>query len=149
MKKYKLGRREENGLCRIIALTDFSDVQKGDIGGYAGSEKNLSQENDAWVYGNARVSGDAQVYGNAWVYGHAWVYGDAQVYGNARVTSLAINVIMNPFPVTITDNHVQIGCELLRKSHLKQDGMAAAKKHDLDKETISLYSQIIKALLKK
>ena len=66
-------------LCRIKALKDFRDVKKGEAGGYIESEKNLSQKDNAWVYGNARVSGnawvsgDAQVYNNAWVYGNAWV----------------------------------------------------------------------------
>ena len=64
-------------LFRIKALISFSGIEKGEIGGYIASEKNLSQYGDAWVYGNARV------YGNAWVYGDVRVYGDAEVYGNA------------------------------------------------------------------
>lgn len=51
-------------LYRIKALKDFCDVKKGAVGGYIESEKNLSREGDAWVYGDARVSGNAQVYGN-------------------------------------------------------------------------------------
>jgi len=96
-------------LYRIRALKDFHNVKKGETGGYIESERNLSHEgeawvygnacvsgdarisDDAWVYGNARVSGnvrvsdDARVYGDAQVYGDAWVSGNAQVYGNARV----------------------------------------------------------------
>ncbi|HEX9060876.1 MAG TPA: hypothetical protein VF941_11910 [Clostridia bacterium] len=72
-------------LFQIEALEDFSDVEKGDLGGYIEKEENLSQEDDAWVYGNAWVSGNAQVSGDAQVYGNARVYGNAQVYGNARV----------------------------------------------------------------
>ena len=64
-------------LFRIKALISFSGIEKGEVGGYIASEKNLSQSGNAWVYGNARV------YGNAWVYGNAEVYGDAEVYGNA------------------------------------------------------------------
>ena len=52
-------------LFRIKALISFSGIEKGEVGGYIASEKNLSQSGDAWVYGNARVSGDAEVYGNA------------------------------------------------------------------------------------
>lgn len=66
-------------LYRIKALKNFSDVKKGDLGGYVQKERNLSQFGNAWVYG------DAQVYGNARIYGNAKVYGDAQVYGNARI----------------------------------------------------------------
>lgn len=76
-------------LYRIKALKDFSDVKKGDFGGYVQRETNLSQFGKAWVYGDAQVfgdawvSGDAQVYGNAKVYGKAWVFGNAWVSGNA------------------------------------------------------------------
>ena len=95
-KKYELTNESitlGNGtkLYRIRALRDFGDVKAGEIGGYVQGENNLSQEGDAWVYGNAEVCGDAQVcgdarvYGDAWVSGNARVYGDAEVYGNAEV----------------------------------------------------------------
>ena len=72
-------------LYQIEALKDFGDVKAGDLGGYIESEKNLSQDNDAWVYGNAQVSGDARVDGNAQVSDNARVYGDAKVFGDAQV----------------------------------------------------------------
>ena len=78
-------------LHQIIALKDFGDVKKGDIGGWLEEEDNLSQVGNAWVSGNALVFDNARVYGNAKVYGDAWVYGDAVVcdnawvYGHARV----------------------------------------------------------------
>ena len=69
MKKYELtteckeflGRK----LYRIKALTSFSDVKEGDLGGWIEKEENLSQEGNTWVYGNATVYGNAMVYGNA------------------------------------------------------------------------------------
>ena len=72
-------------LHRIKALTDFGDVDAGDLGGWVESERNLSHDGNAWVYDNALVYGNARVYGNALVYGNARVYGNALVYGNARV----------------------------------------------------------------
>lgn len=54
-------------LHRIKALTDFGDVDAGDLGGWVESERNMSHDGNAWVYDNARV------YGNAWVCGNAWV----------------------------------------------------------------------------
>lgn len=48
-------------LYRIKALKDFSDVKKGDLGGYVLVERNLSQFGNAWVYGDAKVYGYAQV----------------------------------------------------------------------------------------
>ena len=94
-KKYKLTEEtlEIDGhvLNRIIALRDFGEVKKGDIGGWIEGQENLSHYDDCWVcgeaevYGNAIVCGDAKVYGNAEVYGDATVYGNAEVYGNAIV----------------------------------------------------------------
>ena len=93
MKKYEL-----TGECkvyfgvtlrRIKSLIDFSDVKKGELGGFIEKEENLSHGGDAWVYGNARVSGNARVYGDAWVYGNARVSGNARVYGDARVSGNA------------------------------------------------------------
>lgn len=65
MKKYELtteckeflGRK----LYRIKALTFFSDVKEGDLGGWIEKEENLSQEGSTWVYGNATVYGNAEI----------------------------------------------------------------------------------------
>lgn len=90
-------------LYKIQALKDFSNVKKGDIGGYVESYDNLSQEGNCWIYDDAKVYEDAQIYeyaqiygsaevygstkvsGNAYVYGSAFVYGSAIVHGNAKV----------------------------------------------------------------
>jgi len=78
-------------LYRIRALRDFSDVKKGDIGGFIESEDNLSHKGTCWVYGNAAVYGDARVLydahiqENARVYDNARIYDDTRVFGAARV----------------------------------------------------------------
>jgi hypothetical protein len=94
--KYELTEKI-NGLYRIRALKDFSNVKAGYFGGFVASERNLSQTGDAWVYDNAQVYGYAVVHDNAKVYhgarvsdnaqlfDNAQVYGDAIVYGNVRV----------------------------------------------------------------
>lgn len=69
-------------LYRIKALRDFGDVEKGDLGGYIGSENNLSHCGNAWVYGNAEVRGDAVikstedyiVFKNNWSSGRYFTY---------------------------------------------------------------------------
>ena len=171
MKKYDLIR--EGKLFRIIALKDFSNVKKGDLGGLIEKEENLDQQGDCWVYGNARVYGNAKVYGNAFVcdnarvygnariignafvydnakvYGNAVVYDNAKVYGNAEVYRTAyvsgdaettkevitFGIIFN-YNITITDNHIKIGCKQYLKSEwlqftneeiLKMDGKRALK----------------------
>ena len=52
-------------LFRIEATASFGNVNKGDKGGWVEKESNLSQDGNAWVYGDAEVSGNAWVYGNA------------------------------------------------------------------------------------
>ena len=115
MKKYEFTGETKNIdghiLHRIRALRDIYcggwRIRAGDLGGWIESEKNLSQDGNAWVggsatvcenvqvydsawvYGDARVCGNAQVYDSAWVRGDAQVYGNAWVYGNAQVCDSA------------------------------------------------------------
>jgi hypothetical protein len=58
-------------LRRIRAVRDFCGVKAGDYGGYIEDENNLSQDGNAWVFGNARVSDNACMFGNARVSGDA------------------------------------------------------------------------------
>ena len=89
MKKYKLTSETKvfNGveLHRIKALKSFGNINKGELGGWIESEKNLSQDGDAWVYDNAMVYGYARVDGHAMVYGYATVDGYATVGDYAMV----------------------------------------------------------------
>ena len=128
MKKYRLteettkvgNRTLYRTLYRIQALRDFGNVKEGDIGGYIESEKNLSQDGNAWVSGDARVYGNACVYGNARVYGDARVSGNAQVSGDADIKTTGDICSMSGFGSeyrTITafrtkngDVHVSCGC---------------------------------------
>ena len=64
MKKYELtddsitfmGRK----LFRIRAIRSFNDVAAGDLGGYIEKEENLSHDDDAWIYNDARIFDDAR-----------------------------------------------------------------------------------------
>ena len=42
-------------LFRIEATASFGNVNKGDKGGWVEKESNLSQDGNAWVYGNAKA----------------------------------------------------------------------------------------------
>ena len=121
MKKYEL--IPEGKLFRIIALKDFGFIKKGELGGLIEKESNLSQKNECWVYkyakvyGNASVTGNASITGNAKVTGNAEVYGNAYVSGNAKATKEVItfgNIF--DYDITITDNHIKIGCQQYLKS---------------------------------
>lgn len=89
-KKYKLTNKyitlySGRTLYRIQAIKDFSDVKKGDLGGYIESEYNLSHKGDCWVYNNA------QVYGKAEVGGLSIICGNSRIYGNAYIFSSMID----------------------------------------------------------
>ena len=79
--KYKLTAEAKmwcgHVLHRIEATEDFNCVKAGELGGWIESEKNLSQDGNAWVSGNARVtfqyredselgSTDHTVFKNCW-----------------------------------------------------------------------------------
>jgi carbonic anhydrase/acetyltransferase-like protein (isoleucine patch superfamily) len=88
-KKYKLTKSDKEGLFRIVALRDFSDVKAGDIGGYVSGEHNLSHDGICWIYDDAKVYGNARVFSNAKVCDNAQVFGNARVYDNAQVFCIA------------------------------------------------------------
>ena len=82
-KKYKLTEESINvngkTLYRIEANRDFGHIIKGQKGGFIESESNLSHDDNAWVFGNAKVFDNAEVFGNA------YVFDNAKVFGNARL----------------------------------------------------------------
>ena len=112
MKKYRLTEETtkvgNRTLYRIQALRDFGNVKEGDIGGYIESEKNLSQDGNAWV------SGDARVYGNACVYGNARVYGNADIKTTGDICSMSgfgsEYRTTTAFRTKNGDVHVSCGC---------------------------------------
>lgn len=52
-------------MYRIRALKDFSDVKKGQYGGYVESEENLSQTGNCWIYDDSIVGSGSRVIDNA------------------------------------------------------------------------------------
>lgn len=72
-------------LYRIQALKSFNDVKEGELGGYVGSEKNLSHDGNCWIYDEACVFDEVQIKDNARVYDNAMVYGVGSVHDNARI----------------------------------------------------------------
>ena len=101
-KKYRLTENHINIGNRILyqieALKDFGDVKAGDLGGHIESEKNLAQENSAWVYDDAKVYGNAKVCDDASIYGNARVCDDAEVYGDACVYDNDGNIMVYFLP---------------------------------------------------
>jgi len=100
MKKFKLTENTKQ-IClttiyQIEALKDFSDVKKGDVGGWVEKESNLSQEGDCWIYNdsvvinNACVCNNARVINNAFASGNASIINDVIVSENSRICNNAI-----------------------------------------------------------
>ena len=88
-KKYEFSEEtlEVRGhiLHRIVALKDFSNVKKGDLGGFIEKEINLSQEGNCWIYDEAAVYNSAEVRDDAIVRNYADISDEAVVFGNAKV----------------------------------------------------------------
>lgn len=89
MKKYELTTETlqfaGRTLHRIKAVKDFGSVKAGEFGGWIENEKNLSQDDNAWIYGEAMVLDNAKVFGNAKILGNAHIFGNAKVFDSARV----------------------------------------------------------------
>lgn len=111
-RKYKLGEKDpETGLYRIIALKSFSNVCKGDIGGFVSSKDNLSQDGNAWIYENAHI------YGNARIFGNAQIFGNARIFKSIKNTKDYITIgpigSRNDYVTFIKSNksvYVSVGC---------------------------------------
>lgn len=59
--------------------------QKGDLGGFVQSEKNLSQQGNCWVADNAKVYDNAKISGNAEVLDNAEVFDNSEISGNVSI----------------------------------------------------------------
>lgn len=77
-------------LYRVMAIKDFGNIHKGDLGGWVEDESNLSQKGECWIYDNAKVFDKAKIYGNAKVWGESIVHEKAKVYGNATLSGAVI-----------------------------------------------------------
>ena len=88
-KKYELTKetKEFEGviLHRIKAARNFSNIEKGTLGGWVENQDNLSHAGNSWVSDEAVVCGEAQVFENAIVKNHAVVKDKSKVYGNGLV----------------------------------------------------------------
>lgn len=91
-KKYRLlPEASKSGLHRIQAVKDFSNIKKGDLGGWVDSEDNLSHKGNCWIYGNAQVKLGVRISENAMVCDNAILSGyGVSVKGNAVISDIAM-----------------------------------------------------------
>lgn len=131
-------------LYRIEAIQDIPaiGVKKGDKGGFVSSE---TVDGYARVSGNAQVSGNARVYGNAQVYGNAWVSGPVHV---DALGAIIVLVVVLKYSVTVTRKHVQIGCQLFKRSEILKITKEQAVEKGFPAELYDGYCQMIKGAMK-
>lgn len=89
-KKYELAPETvtefySKSMYRIRALKDFSDVKKGDLGGYVESEENLSQTGDCWIYDDSIVGLGSRVTHNAAVKSSSTVIDYSEIKDNTVI----------------------------------------------------------------
>ena len=72
-------------LHRIQATKDFSDVKRGDLGGWIESTKNLSQKGMCWIFDDSMCFDRGKVKTNARVKERSIVCGKAVACGNCRI----------------------------------------------------------------
>jgi hypothetical protein len=111
--KYKFTGAEKNGLKQIQRLSDRV------TGGWIESEKNLSQDGNAWVYGDAWVSGDA------------WVASPLYIQGSVYSCTMSTKTVF------------KISCEAHTFQEWEEFGDAIAEEYDFSKEQKAEYLKYI------
>ena len=144
-KKYEFTGKEINHFGRI--LKQIRRLSDGLVGGYIQSENNLSHNGDCFVYDNAKVFGKAKVSGNAQVYGNALVSGNAWVNGNATATGLVQSVTTYKNNITVTDNHIIIGCQCHTIEHWKANIDRIGKDNGYSKQEVKAVKRVLNGLL--
>ena len=76
---------EGRTLYRIRALKDFSNVEKGELGGWIQTEDNLSQEGDCWIYNNAKCIDNARMYDNSCMYDNSEMRGNSKMHNYSEM----------------------------------------------------------------
>jgi len=104
---------------------------------------------DVRVSGSARVSGDAQVYGNAHVSSRAWVGDDAQVFKDMTCTLNTLTCTLTRDRITVSDNHIAIGCEVHTFDHWLENIETIGKENRYSEEDIKLYKQVVTSLIER
>jgi hypothetical protein len=73
-------------LYRIIALSDFGSVKKGDLGGWCSKNSNIDSGGSAWVYNNAKMLGSSEIWCDAILKENAEMHNDSIANQNSIMT---------------------------------------------------------------
>lgn len=104
------GEKQQVRLWQIRALSDFSDVLTGQLGGWIENEDALSQRGNCWVYGaECVVYGGSRVDENAQIHGESTLCHQANVYGSAIVKDSLISGECRIFDSA----YIHDGCQII------------------------------------
>lgn len=83
--KYSLREIKGSELYEIVALKDFGNVRKGDVGGFVSGYQNLSQRGNSWIEKDSVVKGNAKVIENAFISQNSIIEGNAIIGENVII----------------------------------------------------------------
>lgn len=112
-------------MYRIRALKDFSDVKKGQYGGYVESEENLSQSGNCWIYDHSIVCKGARVIDNAivkdssTVTNYSEISDDAIIEKGSRIDEYSVVCDQS----RVIDSLVTESSKVIYKSVVNEDSM--------------------------
>ena len=72
-------------VCRIVCTEAFSDVQKGDKGGWVKNVRNISHLGECWAYDECVVMNEAELSGDATLRGNIHLRDDVVIYDNVNL----------------------------------------------------------------
>ena len=104
MKKYRIDKIK--GQKRIIALIDFGDVKKDDIGGVVSSEYNLSYYGNCWIYDDSKVTGYSRILDNVKICNNSEIRGCVCVEGDSIIDHSTITGSASVRNSTISNDSV-------------------------------------------
>ncbi|MBL0717891.1 MAG: hypothetical protein JJV93_01325 [Alphaproteobacteria bacterium] len=115
-------------LYRIRAFRDFGDIDKGQLGGWAEGNWNLSHDGDCWIHDDAMSYDEGSVSGNAQIYDNAKVFYKAKISGNVEMSDTAIACgNANISGDVVLSNNVRIGGDVILSGNIMID--KRSKKH--------------------
>ena len=154
-------------LYRIQAKKDFSNVKKGDFGGWVEREENLDQSGNAWIfdeaqiYGNGRASDEARIFDNGQIFGDAQIFdngrvsdeaqvsnkaqisGDIWVSGKAQIKKTPLLIQGTKHTFTVVNRIIKIGCEVHSIEHWMKNFREIGEKNKYTENEISEYHDYI------
>ena len=103
---------------RIEAIKNFSDVKKGDKGGYVSDLSSIGQSGKSWVYDDAIVSGNARITADATVRGNSHIMSNVRLRGDAQIKDM---IIQNDKKSDLIINSSKWTPETIAKTNITND----------------------------